>query len=173
MPIFNSLVCPQCNYHLPFFIKPSLRISRGLLAPYLKCPQCGQICRQKIYLLRAIWVWPLTVCFLLAEVYDLRVFLIFLYHGALILYIMAAVMALFPLFIGLRLGKHLVKVETHALTRSRFRKWFMPTAGLILFSLLFAYYTRDWVNVMIGIIIGLVVWAFFYSFGKRKKGNEP
>jgi cell shape-determining protein MreD len=49
----------------------------------------------------------------------------------------------------------------------------MPAAGLVLFSLLFGYYTQNWVNVIVGFIIGLLVWAFFYSFGKRNRANEP
>jgi hypothetical protein len=86
---------------------------------------------------------------------------------------MAIIVAFFPVFIGYRLGLKLVRVETHEARQSKSHRWVIPAGGLILFSLLFGYYTRDWVNVVIGIIIGLIVWAFFYRFsGNKEKGKE-
>jgi hypothetical protein len=170
MRIFNSFVCPQCNNCFPIFIRPSLRINRGLLTPYLKCPECGQVCRQKINFRRALWIWPLTICFFVAVVYLLRMFL---YSEARILYIIAVIVAFFPVFIGYRLGLKLVRVEKPDVRQRKSYKWFIPAGGLVLFSLLFGYYTRDWINVAIGIIVGLIVWAFFYRFfGNKEKGKE-
>jgi membrane protease YdiL (CAAX protease family) len=97
----------------------------------------------------------------------------FLYSEARILYIIAVVAAFFPVFIGYRLGLKLVRVEKPDVRQTKSHKWFIPAGGLILFSLLFGYYTRDWINVVIGIIIGLIVWAFFYRFSRNEeKGKE-
>jgi len=169
MSIPNSYVCPRCNNCFPIFIRPSLRINRGLLAPYLKCPKCGQVCRQKIDFMRAIWIWPLTICFFIAVISVLRMFL---FSEARILYIIGAVGTLFPVFIGYRMGQKLVGVEKPNVKQSTSHKWFIPVGGLILFSLLFGYYTQDWGNAMIGIIIGLIVWASFYWLTRKGKGRE-
>ena len=158
MSLFNSYVCPQCNNCFPIFIGSSLRINRGLLAPYLKCPECGQVCRQQINFMRAIWIWPLTICFFIAVVYFLRAVL---YGETSILYIIAVVATFFPVFIGYRMGLKLVGAEKPEVRQSKSHKWFIPAGGLILLSLLFGYYTRNWSNVVLGIIIGLIFWAFF------------
>jgi DNA-directed RNA polymerase subunit RPC12/RpoP len=169
MAFFNSYICPQCKTQFPFFIRPSMRINRGLLAPYLKCPNCGQVCRQKIVVISALWIWPLTLCFYIAVVYTLRTFLN--YKELPILYILVAIVSLFPLFIGYRRGFKLIRVEEDGARQSKSQKWLIPAAGLTLFFLLFGYYTHDWVNVVIGVIINLIVWAVFYHFSGDKKDN--
>jgi len=169
MSYLNSYICPKCNKPFPIFIRPSIRINRGLLAPYLKCFNCGQVCRQKIDFMKALWIWPLTICFFVTAIYILRTFL---YRAVPILYILVVIVFFYPVFIGYRRGLTLVRVDDNDMRQNKSHKWFIPASGLILFSLLFGYYTRDWVNVVIGIIIGLIVWAFFYHFsGDKRKGQ--
>ena len=163
MSFFNSYICPQCKTQFPFFIRPSMRIRRGLLVPYYKCQNCAQICRPKINFKSAIWIWPITICYFLAMTYLLRPL------GSTLLYILIVLLVvLLPFFIGLRRGFILVSVDHNKIEKNRFLKWILPATFIILFSLLFAYYTHDWINVFIGVIIGLLAWAFFYYFSGKK-----
>ena len=70
-PTMNSYSCPKCSAQFPLFIRPSMTIRRGLLVPYLKCANCGQISRGKINYFSAIWIWPLTIS-AFAGIYILR-----------------------------------------------------------------------------------------------------
>ena len=171
MSIFNSHICSQCNNRFPFFIRPSLMINRGLLAPYLKCPECGQVCRQKIDFIRAIWIWPLTICFFIAVIYFLDAFLyneVLLYSVTVVLYIVTVVVALFFVFVGFRMGLKLIRVENPNTRQNKFHKWFIPAGCFILFSLLFGYYTHDWFGVAIGIIIAFIVCVYLYCFSGKE-----
>ena len=169
MKIFNSYVCPQCNSPFPIFITGSMRVDRGSLRPHLKCPVCGQVCRQKIDITRAVWVWPLTVCFFVAVIYFLRAFL---YDESHTLYMLAAVITLVPAFIGYRFGLKLVKVEKRTISERKSHKWIIPVAIFIMFSILFGYYTGDWINVALGISVGVIVWAFLFRFLRRKENTK-
>jgi hypothetical protein len=164
MSFFNSYICPRCNAQFPAFIRPSIRINRGLLAPFLTCPHCGQVCRQGIDPLRAIWLWPLTLCFFISAIYVFQG----LYREATVLYITLIIASLFPVIIGIRRGMKLIKVEDCTIKRSRSMKWFLPLVVIAMFSLLWRYYFDDCLNIIIGILVGLIVWAFFYYFSKKK-----
>jgi DNA-directed RNA polymerase subunit RPC12/RpoP len=165
MPFLNSYVCPKCGRPFSYFIKPSIRINRGLLLPDLKCPNCGQISRQKIDVFSAAWVWPLTLGLFTAFTYVLRSFL---YREAPILYILIVIMLFAPFFIGLRRGLKLVSVEKIHMRKSRSIKWVIPLGGIILYSLFWGYYTHDWLNVVLGFSTGMIVWAFFYYLSRRR-----
>ncbi len=171
MSIYNSYVCPRCRRDYPIFIPPSLRINRGLLTPFLRCPHCGQVSRQQIDIKRAVWLWPLIICFFVAVVYCLRMFLP---RDARLLSLLVVVVSLLPVFIGYRFGLRLVSVDKSEARRSRARHWLAPTGGIVLCSLSFGYLTGDWANVVVGVFLGLVVWAFFYhrSRGNKRTGSE-
>ena len=169
MSLFNSYYCPSCNKPFPLFMRPSFRINRGLLAPYLKCLGCGQISRAKINFISAVWIWPLSLCLFIVIIYILRTHLF--YQLPLLLYTAVVGISLIPVFIGIRRGFKLVKVDDRDTKQSRPYKWLIPISGLALFSLAIGYYTRDWLNVVIGITIGLIVWALFYSFAGNQKGD--
>lgn len=165
MSFLSSYTCPQCNNPFPFFIRPSLRINRGLRAPYLKCSNCGQVYRQRIDLRRAAWIWPLTIIFFVIVVY---IFKIMLYQKVPILYIILVAASLFPVFIGIRKGQKLVKVADYNIKRNGSIKWFLPLVGIAVFTFLWGYYSHNWLNVVIGITVGLIVWAFFYYSSGNK-----
>ena len=161
----NSYICPKCGNPFPFFIKLSMRIRRGLLQPYLKCPNCGQISKQKIDFYSAIWIWPLTVASFAALIYVLRNFL---YRKFPVLYILIVIVLFAPFFIALRRGSKLHPIEeTQALQHGK-HKWIIPISVIVICGFLLGYLTQDWVNVAIGIVIGLIVWALYYYFSAKK-----
>ena len=166
MSFLNSYSCPKCNAQFPFFIRPSIRIRRGLLAPYLKCANCGQISRAKINYFSAIWIWPLTISAFAGIIYLLRSYL---YCELPILYILIVCMLFFPFFIALRHGFTLIPIEEKQKEQGIINKWLIPVSVIAIFMLLFGYYTQDWLNVFVGIIIGFGVWAIFYYFSANRK----
>lgn len=96
----------------------------------------------------------------------------YLYHRVTIdTYTLLAGPTFFFFFVGLRRGMKLVKIEDSDIKKDNITKWYLPTAVITVFSLLFGYYTHDWPNVLMGIIIGFVVWGFYYCFS-RKLGND-
>jgi len=160
MPFINSFVCPKCAQPFPFFaFNPSIRINRGLLAPNLKCPNCGQISRPKIDVLSAAWVWPLTLGLITSIIYVIRTFL---YRESQILNFLLVLMSLALFFIGLRRGFKLVPVEENHMSQSILSKWVIPLVVITLSALLLVYDTRDWLNVVLGMSIGLIVFIIFY-----------
>jgi hypothetical protein len=167
MSFLNSFVCHKCGEPFPFFIRPAIRINRGLLLPYLKCQNCGQLSQQKIDVLSAAWVWPLSIGLFMAAVYALRNFLNGESH---FLYLLIVVMLLAPLFIGLRKGLKLVPVNNNQKSQSMLNKWVIPLICITLCALIFGYYTQDLLNVVMGFSIGLIAWLlFYYRSGKRSK----
>jgi len=109
MAFLNPYSCPKCGAQFPLlFIKPSMRIRRGFLAPYLKCANCGQISRQKINFFRAIWIWPLTISAFAGITHILQSYL---YCESPILYILIVWILLIPFFITLRHGFTLIPIE--------------------------------------------------------------
>ena len=168
MSLLNSYVCPDCNKQFPLFIRPSIRINRGLLVPYLKCPNCGQIFRSKIEIFTAVWVWPLTLILFAVWIHTLR---IFFDHKLTILYILIVMISFIPFFGGFSRGFKLVKVEKEKGGTNSLHKWILPLAALILFSFLLGYYTHNWHNIFIGNFVGFIVWGFYYYFSNRSKKN--
>ena len=166
MFLLNSYICPNCNKQFPLFIRPYIRINRGLLTPHLKCPYCSQICRPKIDVSSAIWIWPLTIILFAIWIYTLRT--IFDYKLT-ISYILLDVVSLVLFNIGLRRGFKLVKVDKQNGSQRKSYKWILPAGGLILFSLFWGYYTHNWHNILIGNAVGLIVWGFYYRFSNRSK----
>lgn len=143
-----------------------MRLNRGMLAPYLKCPDCGQISRQEILFKRAIWIWPLTIGLFLLALALLRRYL---YAEAQVLYVAIGIAMLVPVVVGYRLGMRLVAVELQEDRRGGAARWFVPILALIVFSVLFGYYTRDWTNVVVGAVVGSVTLAIFYYLGRRNQ----
>ena len=169
MPFINSFVCPKCSQPFPLFMKSSIRINRGLLLADLKCLNCGQVSRQKIDALSAAWAWPLTIGVFTAVIYQIR--RSFLYRESPLLYFLIVFMMLAFFFIGLRRGLKLVPAEKNKISQSIFRKWVIPSIVITLYSLAFGYYTHDWLNVVMGISIGLIVWISFYYLAIRSVDN--
>ena len=168
MSFLNPYSCPKCGAQFPLlFIQPSMRIRRGFLSPYLKCANCGQISRQKINYFRAIWIWPLSISAFAEITHILQSYL---YFGSPILYILIVWILLVPFFIALRHGFTLIPIEEKQKEQGRINKWLIPVSVIAIFMLLFGYYTQDWLNVIVGIIIGFGVWAIFYYFSKENNG---
>lgn len=166
MPSLNSYICPTCSNPFPFFISPSMRIRRGLLSPGLKCSQCGSISRPTINVSCAIWIWPLAAALLVGSIHVLRKFI---YHKAPAIYLLLVILLLGPFFIVLRKGWILVNIDEVQAQQSAVHKWIIPTCGLLITSFLLGYYTHDWLNVAIGLTVGLIVWALFYHSSKMRE----
>jgi len=166
MASFNSFRCPKCERLFPLVISPSMRINRGLLTPFLKCRNCGQISRQKIDFPRAVWIWPITVGVFGLLIYAPRYLT---YTGSPVdkLFQFIAFLSLFPFFLSLRSGMKLVVVEDIHAKQNKSTNWFMPLIFILLFSMLFGYYTHDWSNVVIGLIVGILVWAVYFYLSRR------
>jgi len=71
-------------------------------------------------------------------------------------------MSLALFFIGLRRGFKLVPVEENHMSQSILSKWVIPLVVITLSALLLVYDTRDWLNVVLGMSIGLIVFIIFY-----------
>lgn len=166
MSFYNSYICPHCNKYFPIFIRPSMRINRGLFAPYLKCPNCETVCQQKFDIKNAFWAWPIAIGFLVATGSVPK---FSLFHNAPLLYIILVAISLLPVIVFLRRGFRLVKKEDNSIGQNAFYKWFLPLAVIFVFASIFGLVTHDWLNVAFGIIIGFSVWAFFYYYSVRKK----
>ena len=166
MTSLNSFYCPKCSYPFPFFVSPSMRIRRGLSSPDLKCPKCGNISRQKINVSCAIWIWPLAAAFLIGSIQVLRKFIDPIAPA---ISILLTILLFVPFFIALRKGKILVNIDEIPVQQSGTHKWIMPMCGILISAFLFGYYTRNWLNVAIGLTVGLIVWALFYHSSKRRE----
>jgi hypothetical protein len=165
----NSSFCPKCHYRFPLLIRPSMRERRGIFSfPRLHCPSCGQICRVKLDWKSAIWAWPFTIVITGAMLYLMRNSNFFrsLRHYSEVLYGLSSVIVFIPLFAGLRRGFTLVKVEAGRKAISAKKKWLMVIC-LVVFLILLGAYTRNWSNVIIGLIVGFSVYGIFYYFSKK------
>jgi len=170
MSFINSFICPKCNEPFPLFIKPSIRIYKGPFVHYLKCQNCGQISQKKIDVLSAAWIWPLTIGLFISVIYELRSFL---YLESPFLYFLIVGIPLVLFFIGIRRGLKLVPVEKKRISQSLLNKWVIPSVVITLCSLiLLVYYTHDWINVVLGISIGLIVWIFIYYLSRRRSDKR-
>ncbi len=161
MHFMNSYKCPQCKVPFPLIIRPSMRMNRGLLAPYLKCPNCGQVCQQRIDPLVAIWIWPITIGLFVSVVYLLQRVL---YIRATLFYIFLVIVFLFPLMLGIRSGLKLEKIENYNIKLNINRAVILPLIGMAVFAFSYYYCSRDWLNIVLGIIIGFAVWGIYYYF---------
>jgi hypothetical protein len=85
-----------------------------------------------------------------------------------VLYIFAIILSLFPVFIGYRSGFRLVRVEEYSTRDNSAYKWVLPVGVLIVFSIVFGYYSHGWTNISIGITVGLIVWIIFYRLTRSK-----
>ena len=171
MSLLNSYICPKCGNHFPFFLKPSITVMRGLFsAPYLKCQQCGQLSQSKIDFKSALISWPIVVLYMGFMYYAARTdFFRVIYRNAWWLYFwIVFTFFLIPLFLGIRRGFKLVKVkDDKQINKKTLYKWLL-IIGATLFLGLFGYYTKNWLNVIIGIVVGTVVYAVFYHFRQKK-----
>jgi hypothetical protein len=69
-----------------------------------------------------------------------------------------AFLYMFPFFLGLRSGMKLAEVDdASTMKQNKNSKWIIPLFLIILFDLIFGFYTHDWLNVVIGFIVGLIV----------------
>jgi hypothetical protein len=162
--LINSYICPRCGKPFPFIIKPTYRINKGLLLPHLKCFYCGHISQQKVDVLNAIWVWPLTLGLFAGVIYALQNIT---FRESPILYILIVGISLSLFFIGFRKGLKLVSVgKKHAQPKAA-SIWFMPAFGIASCLLFWGYYTQDWFHVALGIGIGLLIGIFVYYRAKK------
>ncbi len=171
MSLINSYICPKCGNEFSLFLKPSIIVRRDFFsAGYLKCQHCGQLSRAKIDFKSALISWPMVALYMGLIYYAARTdFLRIIYRNAWWLYFwIVFTIFLIPLFLGIRRGFKLVKVEDDKqVKRTSLRKWLL-IIGVTLFLGLFGYYTKNWLNVIIGIVVGTVVYAVFYHFRQKK-----
>ena len=167
MASLNSYYCPKCGTAFPLFIRSSMRINRGLLAPFLKCPNCGQISRTKFDFIRAVWIWPINIGLFALLIYAPR-YITYSGSGTDNLFRLMAFLYMFPFFLGLRSGMKLVEVDAAStLKQNKYRKWIVPLFLIILIDMIYGFYTHDWLNVVIGFIVGLIAWGFYYRLSRR------
>ncbi len=126
MSIFNLGKCPKCKKPFPFIISFSNRIKRGIfLSPYTKCSNCGQLCYQRIYWKKALWIYPIIIIILALEIYGFRNIFWFrkLYRFSNALY-GALGGLLFGLTIGIggRSGIKFIKVKNNIIKSSKHPK---------------------------------------------------
>lgn len=138
-----------------------MRIRRGLLSPDLKCPKCGNVSRQTIDVSRAAWIWPLAAGLFAGFIYVLRRFI---YHESPGIFVLLVISLFGPFFIALRMGRKLVNIDGILVQQSEAHKWIIPMCAMLITVFLLAYYTHDWLNV----VIGLIVWACYYYFSKKR-----
>jgi hypothetical protein len=112
----------------------------------------------------AIWIWPLAISVSFGSIYVLRNIF---YHEYCIIYIPFAAILIPLFFIAIRRGFKLVPIETIQSHPGIVSKWVIPMGNAIICSLLIGYYTQDWINILIGFCIGLIVWGFFYYFSEK------
>jgi len=171
MSLLNSYICPTCGNYFPLFLKPSITVRRGLFStPYLKCQQCGQLSRPTIDFKSALISWPVVVLYMGLVYYAVRTdFFQDIYRNALWLYLcLVFIFFLMPLFLGIRRGLKLVKVQDDKeIKKTRLRKWLL-IIGIALFLGLFGYYTNSWSNVIIGIVVAVIVYLVFNRFRQEK-----
>ncbi len=166
MPSLNSYFCPKCSNPFPFFVSPSMRIRRGLLSPDLKCPKCGNVCRQKINVYCVIWLWPLAAAYLVGSSYVLRKFIDPIAPA---ISILLFILLLVPFFVVLRKGSILVNIDEIMVQQSGARKWLMPMCCILIIALLLGYCTHNWLNAVIGLTVGLIVWSLFYYSSRKRE----
>jgi len=164
MSLINSFVCPRCGKPFPFIIKPTIRINRGLLPPYFKCISCSQISRQKVDVVTAMWVWPLTIGFFVGVIYILKNII---FRESPILYILIVVISLALFFIGFRKGLKLVSVGKKHSQPNAASIWVIPAFGIVSCLLFWGYYSGDWFHVAPGIGISLIIWMFIYYHSRK------
>ncbi len=170
MSVVNSFFCPSCGNQFPLWLKPSLQVRRGFFSkPDLKCQQCGQICRSRIDITSALIAWPVTVLYVGSMLYAVRTEFFREFRRELFLYIpFVWLFILAPLFVGLKRGFKIIKVQdANASKKSTILK------GLIIgitavFLILFGYYSKDWSNIIIGVVVGIVVYLFYNHFRQKE-----
>lgn len=135
-----------------------------MLLPYLKCPDCGRICRQAVDVANAAWAWPLTLGVFVLIVHVAREYLS---YAAREVYLVFITVLIPPLVIGMRRGLVLIPVEEEHLEKRLVRKWVIPLGGMVALLLMFGLYTGSWSNMFIGLIVGLFVWAMFLVLSRR------
>ncbi len=92
-----------------------------------------------------------------------------LYRAAWWLYLLFIfVFLLAPLFLGIRRGLKLIKAENDRKAENS-RLWkSLPIIGAALFLILFGYYSKDWSNVIIGVLVGVAVYLVYNHFRQKK-----
>lgn len=171
MSLVNSFFCPSCGKQFPIWVKPSQQVRRGFFSkPDFKCQHCGQTCRSRIDFTSALIAWPITALYTSAMLYavqteffrEFRKDFLLLYIPFVWLFILA------PFFLGLRRGLKLIKAQNESVSKkSTILKGLtvvITTAVLILFG----YYSKDWSNVIIGVVVGIVIYLFYNHFRQKE-----
>jgi len=170
MSLINSYICPECGNHFPLFLKPSIIVRRGFFSrPDLKCQNCGQICRPRTDVSSALIAWPITAVYIGLLFYALRTGVFKeLYRAVWWLYVLFIILFLLaPLFLSIRRGFKLIKAQNdRKAEKSRLRKS-LPIIGTALFLALFGYYSKDWSNVIIGVVVGVAVYFVYNQFRQK------
>lgn len=170
MSVVNSFSCPSCGNQFPLWLKPSLQVRRGFFSkPDLKCQQCGHICRSKIDVSSALIAWPITALYTSAMFYTLQTeFFREFRKDFLLLYILFVwLFILAPFFLGLRRGFKLIKVQNESISNKSTIIKNLTAVITAVFLILFGYYSKDWSNVIIGVVVGIVVYLFINHFRLR------
>jgi hypothetical protein len=137
--------------------------------PDLKCPHCGQISRSRIDITSALIAWPITVLYVGSMLYAVRTEFFREFRRELFLYIpFVWLFILAPLFVGLRRGFKIIKVPTEKQSEKINLKKGLYIVATALFIGLFGYYSKDWFNVFIGLVIGIIVYAVYNHFRHEK-----
>ncbi len=178
MKVSLRLTCPSCGHQFPLFAGcSSSRVRSGLVpAPWLRCPECEALSRQKVAWARALWAWPLALSVVVGIVALLRNAspLVQLHRNHPGVYGALGGLSMLPVFLLIRLGLRLTLVSDVSTTGFKRRPWL----GVLLLAALllaFGFATCRWLSCTIGLAIGIAVWIPFYLSAKpREQGSvEP
>jgi hypothetical protein len=170
MSLLNSYICPKCGNQFPLFLSPSTTIRKGLFsAPDLKCQRCGQISHAKVDFKSAVICWPLVGLYMVIMHYALRSeFFRNINKNAWWLYVVLVfVLYLLPLLTVIRRGFKLVVIQDNSQIKKTSPLRWLPLLGIILFLSVFGYYTHNWSNVIIGTMVGIIVYSVYYHFRRE------
>ena len=175
MSILNTFICPHCGNQFPIFIKPSMTTRRGFFSkPDIQCQKCGQLCRAKIDFKRSLIVWPLTAVYLVIMYFLLEASQLPCKLNKEGLWLLSIIVVfsvfLIPILVGIRSGFILIKAQDDMPTRHQRLRELMQILFVGVFCIGFGYYTGDWMEIIIGLVVGIIISLIFYIL--RKKENR-
>ena len=174
MSILNTFICPYCGNQFPIFIKPSMTIRRGFFSkPDIQCQKCGQLCRAKIDFKRSLIFWPLTAVYFVIMYYLLEASQLTCKLNKeglwLISIIVVFTVFLIPILVGMRSGFILIKAQDDMPTRHKIIRGLMLILFVGVFCIGFGYYTGDWMEIIIALVVGIIIRLSFYIRMKKSK----
>ncbi len=174
MSVLNSFICPNCGNQFPLFIKPSMTNRRGFFSkPDIQCQKCGQLCRAKIDFTRSLFAWPLTAVYAVLIIFLLQTSELpcKLYKEGywLITFIVLAFIYIIPIIIGIGEGFKLIRAQDDVATGHPKLLVLIQILFVGLFCIGFGYYTGNWMNIMIGLVVWIIIHSLFYIRRRSSK----